>query len=131
MPQEAVEQINRGPEPLVSQFKSGYSLVLNLLSKYSLEEAKVYVSRSFRNYMARMEENEYAKEIKQIQEKANPLRVQADKLEDEKKTFEESVEALSMVNCQLQHKTEESIGWWNLIQFVNLLCRIWKQNSNP
>lgn len=89
MPQEAVEQINRGPEALVSQFRSGYSLVLNLLSKYTLEEAKIFVSRSFRNFLARREESQYDKEIQQIQERANPLRATADRLEVEKKSMEE------------------------------------------
>lgn len=35
--------ISGGPEPLQSQFTTSYSLVLNLLSVYSLEEAREFL----------------------------------------------------------------------------------------
>ncbi len=35
--------IAAGPEPLQSQFTTSYSLVLNLLSVYSLEEAREFL----------------------------------------------------------------------------------------
>lgn len=45
--EEAWSIIKAGPEPLVSQFSTSYSLVLNLLSVYTLDQARVFVSRSF------------------------------------------------------------------------------------
>jgi superfamily II RNA helicase len=35
--------ISGGPEPLKSQFTTSYSLVLNLLSVYSLDEAREFL----------------------------------------------------------------------------------------
>lgn len=35
--------ISAGPEPLKSQFTTSYSLVLNLLSVYSLDEAREFL----------------------------------------------------------------------------------------
>ncbi|KAF6256227.1 P-loop containing nucleoside triphosphate hydrolase protein [Scenedesmus sp. NREL 46B-D3] len=43
--------IAAGPEPLRSQFATSYSLVLNLLSVYSLDEARDFLSKSFGTYL--------------------------------------------------------------------------------
>lgn len=48
---EAVQILKAGPEPLDSQFSASYGLVLNLLSVYTLEEAKDFVAKSFGNYL--------------------------------------------------------------------------------
>jgi superfamily II RNA helicase len=40
------------PDPLVSQFTPSYGMVLNLLQKYSLEEARDLVERSFGQYLS-------------------------------------------------------------------------------
>ena len=42
---EAARIIGAGPEPLSSQFSTSYGLVLNLLSCYSLDEAREFLSR--------------------------------------------------------------------------------------
>lgn len=49
---EAWQIIRNGPEPLTSQFSVSYGLVLNLLSVNTLEQARLFVSRSFGNFMA-------------------------------------------------------------------------------
>ncbi|KAL4443480.1 hypothetical protein ABPG75_011217 [Micractinium tetrahymenae] len=46
--------IRRGPEPLRSQFSTGYSMVLNLLYTRSLEEARAFLDRSFSRYLGGM-----------------------------------------------------------------------------
>eukprot|EP00878_Enallax_costatus_P040101 GHUV01046088.1.p1 GENE.GHUV01046088.1~~GHUV01046088.1.p1 ORF type:complete len:518 (+),score=154.14 GHUV01046088.1:261-1814(+) len=43
--------ITAGPEPLLSQFTTSYSLVLNLCSVYSLDEAREFLSKSFGTYL--------------------------------------------------------------------------------
>lgn len=44
-----------GPEPLRSWFTPSYGMVLNLLQKHSLEEAKNLLERSFAEYLAQFE----------------------------------------------------------------------------
>eukprot|EP00955_Chlamydomonas_euryale_P062454 358380-Chlamydomonas_euryale.AAC.2 len=48
---EAYKIIRAGPEPLTSQFTASYGLVLNLLSVYTLAEARQFVKRSFGNFL--------------------------------------------------------------------------------
>lgn len=43
--EEAVRILNKGPEPLTSQFTTSYGLVLNLLSAYTLEDARVFLAK--------------------------------------------------------------------------------------
>lgn len=43
--------ISRGPEPLRSQFSTGYSMVLNLVATRTLQEARAFIERSFNNYL--------------------------------------------------------------------------------
>lgn len=50
-PEEAFQILRAGPEPLVSHFNVSYGLVLNLLSVYSLEQAKAFCNKSFGNYL--------------------------------------------------------------------------------
>lgn len=49
---EAAHQIiTGGPEPLQSQFSTGFGMVLNLLQTRTQEEAKAFIQRSFSNYL--------------------------------------------------------------------------------
>lgn len=50
--EEAGNIIRNGPDPLQSQFTTGYSLVLNLLSIFSLDGAKDFLEKSFQNYLS-------------------------------------------------------------------------------
>lgn len=80
-PDEVVNTITKGPEPLASQFKSGYSLVLNLLSRYSLSEAEEFCKRSFRNYLAQGVLREHEKDIELIKKNTVPLQEKAQRME--------------------------------------------------
>ena len=48
---DAAAIITRGPEPLQSQFRSGYGMALNLLHSRSLDAARAFIQRSFNNYL--------------------------------------------------------------------------------
>ena len=50
--EDGVRIIAGGPEPLTSQFSTSYGMVLNLLSCYSLDQAREFLSRSFGQYMS-------------------------------------------------------------------------------
>ncbi len=50
-PKVAAAIIAAGPEPLQSQFATGYNMVANLLRTRSLEEARSFIERSFGNYL--------------------------------------------------------------------------------
>eukprot|EP00879_Flechtneria_rotunda_P015990 GHRR01016723.1.p1 GENE.GHRR01016723.1~~GHRR01016723.1.p1 ORF type:complete len:1310 (+),score=476.87 GHRR01016723.1:197-4126(+) len=57
--------ITTGPEPLQSQFTTSYSLVLNLLSAYSLDEAREFLSKSFGTYLSQEVNNKRLQQAKQ------------------------------------------------------------------
>lgn len=71
--EEAQQIIARGPEPLTSQFSTSYGLVLNLLSVYSLEEAREFLSRSFGHYLSGEGNNRRLAEIQELEQKADEL----------------------------------------------------------
>ena len=50
-PSFAWDIIRKGPEPLRSQFSTGYGMVLNLLYTRSLEEARAFLDRSFSRFL--------------------------------------------------------------------------------
>jgi len=49
--EDAWRIISNGPEPLVSQFNVSYGLVLNLLSIYTLDQARNFCNKSFGAYL--------------------------------------------------------------------------------
>ncbi|GAX72807.1 hypothetical protein CEUSTIGMA_g262.t1 [Chlamydomonas eustigma] len=49
--EEAFRIIKGGPEALKSQFSASYGLVVNLISIYTLEEARAFIQRSFGNFL--------------------------------------------------------------------------------
>ena len=51
---EAAYLATVGPDPLVSQFTPSYGMVLNLLQRHTLEEARSLVERSFGQYLANL-----------------------------------------------------------------------------
>ncbi|MBF2036549.1 MAG: DEAD/DEAH box helicase [Leptolyngbyaceae cyanobacterium T60_A2020_046] len=51
---EAAYLATVGPDPLVSQFTPSYGMVLNLLQRHSLEEARSLIERSFGQYLANL-----------------------------------------------------------------------------
>ncbi|MEM6519991.1 MAG: DEAD/DEAH box helicase [Cyanobacteria bacterium P01_C01_bin.70] len=52
---EAAYLATVGPDPLVSQFTPSYGMVLNLLQRHTLEEARTLVERSFGQYLANVQ----------------------------------------------------------------------------
>jgi hypothetical protein len=50
--EEAFSILAAGPEPLASQFAASYTMVLNLLTCYSLEGARAFLARSFGHYLS-------------------------------------------------------------------------------
>ena len=52
---EAAYLATVGPDPLVSQFTPSYGMVLNLLQRHTLEEARSLVERSFGQYLANLQ----------------------------------------------------------------------------
>ena len=50
-PKVAAAIIGAGPEPLQSQFATGYNMAANLLRTRSLAEARAFIERSFGNYL--------------------------------------------------------------------------------
>ena len=50
-PKIAATIIGAGPEPLQSQFATGYNMAANLLRARSLDEARAFIERSFGNYL--------------------------------------------------------------------------------
>ncbi len=50
-PKVAAAIISAGPEPLQSQFATGYNMAANLLRTRSLDEARAFIERSFGNYL--------------------------------------------------------------------------------
>lgn len=70
---EAVGLFQNGPEPLESRFATGYSLVLNLLSLYTLEDVRHFLSKSFRNYQTSVSLEKRQKQIAELKKKARML----------------------------------------------------------
>lgn len=80
--------LHKGPEPLTSQFTTSYGLALNLLSIYSVEEARVFLTRSFGHYL-RVEGNARKQlEIIRLEEEARA------KLQEYRQSASEDMKAL-------------------------------------
>ncbi|WIA36589.1 hypothetical protein OEZ86_007879 [Tetradesmus obliquus] len=65
--------ITGGPEPLQSQFTTSYSLVLNLLSVYSLDEARDFLSKSFGTYLQEQGNTKLRQQAQQLMDTAAAL----------------------------------------------------------
>jgi len=50
-PQQLLELLKKGPEPLQSHFATGYGMVLKLLNQRTMASARAFVERSFYNYL--------------------------------------------------------------------------------
>lgn len=54
LPEGVYDLMAQGPEPLQSHFATGYGMVLKVLHSRSLASARVFVERSFYNYLGRL-----------------------------------------------------------------------------
>ena len=108
---EAVAILKKGTEPLTSQFTTGYSFVLNLLAKFTLDEAKEFLEKSFRNYLTGIGVVRRAEEIKTLKKKVKLLQAEVmkeasdDADDSEGRALAEAKEALE----KSQHVLGETI----------------------
>eukprot|EP00210_Caulerpa_lentillifera_P007073 g6766.t1 len=63
---EAFSILKSGTEPLASQLTTGYSFVLNLLARFSLNEAKSFLEKSFRSYLTGVGLTKREEQIKEL-----------------------------------------------------------------
>lgn len=71
---EAAYLSTAGADPLVSQFAPSYGMVLNLLQKHSLEEAKELVERSFGQYLANVSLRPQQEALSELQAELTSLK---------------------------------------------------------
>jgi superfamily II RNA helicase len=73
---EAAYLATAGADPLVSQFAPSYGMVLNLLQKHTVEEAKNLVERSFGQYLASLSLRPMHEKIAALKEELAQVRSQ-------------------------------------------------------
>ncbi|MGF1461541.1 MAG: DEAD/DEAH box helicase [Leptolyngbyaceae cyanobacterium] len=81
---EAAYLATVGPDPLVSQFTPSYGMVLNLLQRHTLEEARTLVERSFGQYLANLQLAPQRQAIAHLRDEIEHVRAQVE-------AFDESV----------------------------------------
>eukprot|EP00200_Dunaliella_tertiolecta_P005053 CAMPEP_0202359206 /NCGR_PEP_ID=MMETSP1126-20121109/12588_1 /ASSEMBLY_ACC=CAM_ASM_000457 /TAXON_ID=3047 /ORGANISM="Dunaliella tertiolecta, Strain CCMP1320" /LENGTH=1135 /DNA_ID=CAMNT_0048952565 /DNA_START=212 /DNA_END=3620 /DNA_ORIENTATION=- len=74
--EEAWRIISNGPEPLVSQFNVSYGLVLNLLSIYTLDQARNFCNKSFGAYLRREGNTRRAAEMADLEAEIERLKAE-------------------------------------------------------
>eukprot|EP01023_Acetabularia_acetabulum_P017996 TRINITY_DN19082_c0_g1_i5.p1 TRINITY_DN19082_c0_g1~~TRINITY_DN19082_c0_g1_i5.p1 ORF type:complete len:736 (+),score=120.93 TRINITY_DN19082_c0_g1_i5:1411-3618(+) len=67
-PRIALRLLNRNAEPIESQFTATYSMVLNLLSTQSLEQAHKFVEKSFMTFMGYKGDGRIKRQLRDIKE---------------------------------------------------------------
>ena len=98
---EAITILKKGTEPLTSQFTTGYSFVLNLLAKFTLDEAKEFLKKSFRNYLTGVGVVRRAEEIQTLKKKVKLLQAEVMKEASDNENDEEA-QALAEVKQALE-----------------------------
>eukprot|EP01025_Chloroclados_australasicus_P031869 TRINITY_DN3226_c0_g3_i1.p1 TRINITY_DN3226_c0_g3~~TRINITY_DN3226_c0_g3_i1.p1 ORF type:complete len:1131 (-),score=184.04 TRINITY_DN3226_c0_g3_i1:275-3667(-) len=81
-PKSSVRLINRGSEPLESQFTATYGMVLNLLFSRDLKQSKQFVEKSFMSFMGQKGDGQIKRRIRDIQEEILEMREDIRELED-------------------------------------------------
>ncbi|NEQ45671.1 MAG: DEAD/DEAH box helicase [Leptolyngbya sp. SIOISBB] len=80
---EAAYLATVGPDPLVSQFTPSYGMVLNLLQRHTLEEARTLVERSFGQYLANVQLAPQQQAIVDIKDEIEHVRAQVEAFDEE------------------------------------------------
>ncbi len=80
---EAAYLATVGPDPLVSQFTPSYGMVLNLLQRHTLEEARTLVERSFGQYLATVQLAPQQQAIVDIKDEIAHVRAQVEAFDEE------------------------------------------------
>jgi len=95
-PEEVYELATSGSNPLESKFSPGYSMVLNLLTRFSTDEAKELILKTFGYYSS--------------SDRISPLR-------EELKRYREDMENFKNFECKFHHKMEDMDEY---LKFKNL-----------
>lgn len=104
--EEAVTILRKGTEPLTSHFTTGYSFVLNLLAKFTLDEARTFLEKSFQSYLTGMGLFKRMEQIAELKQTARRLRKEAKQFStdssDAETIFYETRERLEEANRELK-----------------------------
>ncbi|KAG1676505.1 hypothetical protein FOA52_000048 [Chlamydomonas sp. UWO 241] len=101
--EEAFKIIKAGPEPLTSQFTASYGLVLNLLSVYTVEEARQFVLRSFGNFLQTEGQVRRLAEAEALEAKAKELLASSEDKADGGSSTAEAVAAMRTARTKLRN----------------------------
>ncbi|MCD8023943.1 MAG: DEAD/DEAH box helicase [Candidatus Gastranaerophilales bacterium] len=111
-PEEVYNLVTSGSNPLESKFAPRYSMVLNLLQRFSLEEAKELILKTFGYFSSN--------------ERLSPL-------VSELERYERAIDSLNNFNCHMGHNAkdmEEFIKYKNLyIEYRTTLKALKRQNK--
>lgn len=80
---EAAYLATVGPDPLVSQFTPSYGMVLNLLQRHTLEEARSLIERSFGQYLADLQLKPQQEAIANLKAEIEHVRAQVEAFDEE------------------------------------------------
>ena len=80
---EAAYLATVGPDPLVSQFTPSYGMVLNLLQRHTLEEARTLIERSFGQYLANVQLAPQQQAIADLKDEIEHVRAQVEAFDEE------------------------------------------------
>ena len=125
--EEACTIIQSGPEPLASQFTSSYGLVLNILSVYTLDEAKAFLLKSFGNYLETVSSKCRKAEIEEMEEKAKEILSRSqDTMSDESKKLAAEAKAAKKSLQELKARAiqERTLAVEDLLQKEGLPRRV-------
>ncbi len=113
-PEEVFELATSGSNPLESKFSPSYSMVLNLLQRFSLDEAKELILKTFGYFSST--------------DRISPLKAELDR-------YEENMAAIKEFKCKFGHKAEamdEYLKYKNLyVQHRTTLKALRRQAKNP
>ena len=79
---EAAHLATVGPDPLVSQFTPSYGMVLNLLQRHTLDEARTLVERSFGQYLATVQLTPQQQAIASLKDELAHTRAQVEAFDE-------------------------------------------------
>ena len=113
-PEEVYELATSGANPLESKFSPSYSMVLNLLQRFSLDEAKELILKTFGYFSST--------------DRISPLKAELER-------YEENMNAIRSFKCKFGHNAEamdEYLKFKNLyVQHRTTLKALRRQAKNP
>ena len=113
-PEEVYELATSGSNPLESKFSPSYSMVLNLLQRFSLDEAKELILKTFGYFSST--------------DRISPLKAELER-------YEENMTTIKEFKCKFGHKAEDMddyLKYKNLyVQHRTTLKALRRQSKNP